>query len=744
MLLLVLSLLLPTMLGAGWLIAATVQAENRARQATLRDTTRAVSMAVERELAHRAAVAQVLSQSPWLEPASGLSPEQIGRFAQHAARATDGMAGGVVLRSADRVLLDTRTGPPTGAIDLSQPLVSVPSVLPLQGSTYAAPDASAPAAAWTANAALQSDTAFAAVVHPVMDGGQVVMNLLLPLRASELQRAVDTIPLPAGWEGRLIDDRGTVVALQAAAPGPAGSEAMDGAEQTIFVRPAGHGWSYVGTLARPRHLGLAQPAVVQVTLASLLLLALSLSGAVAICRSIVGPVGVLKSAAARLQGGLVMDPTSTGITEYDEVKQALQRAAEAVDDSRAELAHSVNAAIARTRLAEQRVSRSRRVEALGRLTGGVAHDFNNLLGVISNSAHLIGRHACASDFELPLGATRRAVESGQQLTQQLVRFAGRTDLHPGVVLLSQTLPELHDLVASALGRLIRLDLEVAPATAAVGVHAGELELALVSLAVNAREAMPDGGVLRVTARNARLGDLDTFADAGALAGMPMVLITVRDSGAGFSAAAAERAFEPYFTSRPFGQSAGLGLSQVHGFCTQAGGAVHVASTPGFGSTVLMLLPAASQLLASGGRADTGANPEDAPPTPSLAGQRVLLAEDNAALADVTALLLRDSGAIVVRARNAAEAWRLACAERFDVVLTDVVMPGEEDGLALARRLREAWPNLAVVLISGYSEVATAREFPCLHKPAAPADLIAMLSGTITERAKRAVEVVAAV
>jgi signal transduction histidine kinase len=729
LLLLVLAVLLPGLGGTAWLIASTFDAERRTHERGLRDTARALSMVVDRELAQRAAVARVLAQSRLLDDAPELSPEQRIAFEQLARRALEGLGGWVELRTAEGLLLDTRD--PLAAAVRSDPaaLAQTPRVLPLQTGTSA-------------------EVAHAGVVQPVQRKGIVVLDLLITLVPEELQHIVDAQKLPADWVGTVMDDRGTVIArhpggnanvgrgatadlrerMAAAPEGPFESVSLDGRPATGYYSQSPQGWTYVSAMPREQLNGLAQRAVVQVALGSLALLALAVAGALAVARGIVGPLQMLKAAAARMQAGEPVTVRSTGIDEYDEVTAALADAARATSHARDELEQQVAQAIACTRKAEQRLSQGQRVAALGRLTGGVAHDFNNVLGIISNSANLIGRHPMAGDLELPLGATHRAVQTGHQLAQHLLRFAGRRPGSPVTLELNDYLPEVKDLMRSMLGRHVEVSVKVADNTAPIQVDPGELELALINLALNARDAMPQGGGLQLGARSATAQDIEDVAGPEGMAAGPQVLITVRDEGAGMTPDVAAQVFEPFFTTKPFGQGSGLGLSQVHGFITQAGGAVRMASTPGLGSTVLMLLPA----VARPARPGTGPSA----PTASIVGARLLLVDDNDDLAAVTEVLLNEHGAEVQRARDPAQALHMVATQpRFDAVLTDVVMPGAMDGLALARLLRRLHPALPVVLISGYSPSASADEFPLLHKPCQPDELLAALARAVNRNAQ---------
>jgi signal transduction histidine kinase len=497
---------------------------------------------------------------------------------------------------------------------------------------------------------------------------------------------------------------------------------LDGVAVEGYFSKTTQNWAYlVASPVGPLWAGVPD-AVLKVVLGALVLLAVAGLAALWVARSIAGAVVSLKDAAQRLQAGGPVVAGRTGIIECDEVAGTLAESARVIGAARQDLEQQVAAAVERTRLAEQRVAQGQRIAALGRLTGGVAHDFNNLLGVISNSAHLIERHANTPELQRPLAATRRAVEAGSQLSRQLLRFGGHQPMRPQTVHLAQYLPELRGLLEIVVHRHIQLSFSVQPGTLPVNVDASELELALTNLALNARDAMPNGGHLWMQARNA------TADEAEGLAPGAYVLVAVTDDGIGMDEAVAARVFEPFFTTKDVGEGTGLGLSQVHGFCEQAGGTARVASTPGLGSTVSLLLPASA---ARDAAAPAGSRRSQAPTTQAVAalqGIRVLLVEDNEELAEVTALLLESFGCQVRRARHVADALAQHASDpAIDLVLTDVVMPGERDGVALARTLRQRQPQLPVVIISGYSaSLGGLTEFPVLRKPVSAEQLAAAL------------------
>jgi signal transduction histidine kinase/ActR/RegA family two-component response regulator len=732
LLLLMLSVLVPAVAAALWVIFLTYRSEQAASERSLRETTRAMAMVVDRELHQRATIARVLSITRALDNAPRLSAEDLRTFELQARRAMEGLAGWVELRSAEGLLLSTRrsqgpapdpaaAGPSSnaGTARAAAPaLVSVPMAEPLLD---------------------RGDGAglHAALLQPVLREDEPVLNVVVTLLPHELQGLLDKQRTPPGWLGTVMDDRSVVVARQPGGSRYTGrlatedlrtkmreqkeamfeSVSLDGHPTTGYFSTSPQGWVTVGAMPRNSLAGIPRGAW-KLGLGALALLLLAMAGALWVTQHIVAPVQSLRRAAQRLRAGEPVDERSTGITEVDQVNAALAEAGQSIREASAELGRQVAAAVRRTREAEQRASQSQRVEALGRLTGGVAHDFNNLLGVISNSAHLIQRLQPDTAVRAPVEATLRAVEVGSRLTRQLLRFAGRQPLQPQRVALTQYLPEVQDLMQTVLGKRIEVTARVSPDTHAVTVDPSELELALINVCLNARDAMPAGGHLWLQARNAEADERTAPSPA------EQVLITLTDDGQGIDEALIERVFEPFFTTKPIGQGTGLGLSQVHGFCVQAGGTARLASTPGLGTTVTLVLPAE--------RSDVLVSKPPWPPlsaqacaTDDLAGRRVLLVEDNNELAAVSAALLVTYGCEVRRARDPQEALHLIETEAgFDIVLSDIVMPGEMDGLALARRLHEHLPGLPVVLISGYSAALQAtREFTVLAKPATPEQLL---------------------
>ena len=365
---------------------------------------------------------------------------------------------------------------------------------------------------------------------------------------------------------------------------------------------------------------------------------------------------------------------------------------------------------------EEALRQTQRLEALGHLTGGVAHDVNNLLMVVSNNAYLIRSVPRERDVTPQVDAILRAVATGSRLTRQLLAFARRQAVRPEVVDLSEMMTVMHDLMRHSVPTAVSVRVHVEPGTPCIRVDPAELELALINLSVNARDAMPEGGALVLDVRPAPDDPRH-------------VRVAVSDTGSGIPPDVLERVFEPFYTTKPPGKGTGLGLSQVYGFCQQAGGEVRLRSEEGRGTTVEMRLPAVH------------AKPShDAPPAPLAPrdGGAVLLVEDNAEIAATTVPLLERWGCTVRHAPSAEAALAMLRApdRAFDVVLSDIVMPDGMDGVALAHEVRRTHPGVAIVLMTGYAQhtaKAMADGFVVLQKPWMPETLAAALAQAMQAR-----------
>jgi signal transduction histidine kinase/CheY-like chemotaxis protein len=367
--------------------------------------------------------------------------------------------------------------------------------------------------------------------------------------------------------------------------------------------------------------------------------------------------------------------------------------------------------------AEEALRQSQKMEAMGQLTGGVAHDFNNLLTPIIGSLDLLGRRQTNSDRDRRLidGALQSA-ERAKTLVQRLLAFARRQPLQVGPVDIAALVKGMADLIVSTSGRQIRVDLAIADDLPPALADSNQLEMALLNLCVNARDAMPEGGDLIVAAT----AETDPRQPEIDLAPGNYVRLSITDTGTGMDAATIKRAIEPFYSTKGIGKGTGLGLSMVHGLASQLNGDLAISSTPGAGTRIDLWLPV-SQMPASG--------PDAMAETPRFDFHgRVLVVDDEDTVRTTTCSMLAELGIEAVEVATAREAQavlRKDCA--FDLVLTDHLMPGVT-GAELARTIRATWACLPVLLVSGYAETQSIDiDIPRLTKPFRQAELARALA-----------------
>ena len=335
---------------------------------------------------------------------------------------------------------------------------------------------------------------------------------------------------------------------------------------------------------------------------------------------------------------------------------------------------------------------SQKLQALGELTGGIAHDFNNLMTVIRGSAELLERDNLPPEKRRRyLRAIVETSDKASALTSKLLAFGRRQALKPEVLDLGARLDAFGEVLARTIGSNIRVDLDLAPDLSPIEADAAELETALLNAGFNARDAMPDGGVLTISATN--------------LPKEQAVCISIADTGEGISAENLERVFEPFFTTKPVGKGTGLGLSQIHGFAAQTGGEASIKSAPGEGTIVSLRLPRTSKSV------DARASARSA--IANWERLDVLLVEDNDNVRQFAFSMLKELRADVVEAADAQAALAILRERRFDLVFSDIVMPGMS-GLDLARQLRQTRPEQRILLATGYSREVSGGEAAGFH------------------------------
>jgi PAS domain S-box-containing protein len=367
------------------------------------------------------------------------------------------------------------------------------------------------------------------------------------------------------------------------------------------------------------------------------------------------------------------------------------------------------------------LAQAQKLQALGELAGGVAHDFNNMMTVIVGAADFLRRRPklAAEKREQYVNAIYETGMRATKLTGQLLAFGRRQPLRPDVIDANACIDALSEMLKRTLGSCIEVKLDLADDAGRVEVDAAQLETAILNASINARDAMPAGGTLSVatTVEHCDAGDY--------------VRIDIKDTGLGMTQRVLERAFDPFFTTKEVGEGTGLGLSQIHGFAAQAGGRAELRSAEGAGTTVSIIIPRSCK--------DLTRLRESAPAGSLPSGVRVLLVEDNAQVRAFAEDLLQDLGCEVVCAANGDEALGSLSDNEFDVVLSDIVMPGMS-GIELAGRIRQVRPDVPVVLATGYSEQAAqhAQSIPIILKPYGASELSAALGQALADaRAKSA-------
>jgi PAS domain S-box-containing protein len=362
--------------------------------------------------------------------------------------------------------------------------------------------------------------------------------------------------------------------------------------------------------------------------------------------------------------------------------------------------------------AQRQTAHLQKMDAIGQLTGGIAHDFNNLLMIVSGHAQrLKGRLQDAKDARA-LAAIQTAATRGENLTRQLLSFSRTLPLNPTVIDPSDAVQAIRDVLAGSMHVNIEFQIEAPDTIWPVCADKSELDLALVNLAVNARDAMPDGGRILIAAENVHFGagaapeGLSIEGSAG-----DFVALRVADTGSGIPPELLSRVVEPFFTTKGPDKGTGLGLSQVYGFARRSAGTVTIDSEVGRGTKVTVYLPRRHAAIVA-------PSPQDEGQYVSLGRQTILVVEDNPDVRHVAVSLLEQLGYRTIEVENAPAALDvLTAGTSVALVFSDVVLPGQTDGLALARIIAERYPNIPVVLTTGYTKVfETSPEFPVLRKP----------------------------
>ncbi|MGQ3070129.1 MAG: response regulator [Ferrovibrionaceae bacterium] len=387
-------------------------------------------------------------------------------------------------------------------------------------------------------------------------------------------------------------------------------------------------------------------------------------------------------------------------------------------DAAGEVAHlaTIERDISDQRVMEARLRQADKIKALGTLAGGIAHDFNNLLTAILGSLNLALRKLPPDErLKRLLENALTAANRGTSLTQRLLTFSRRQDLAPRIVDANAVITGMSDLVLRTIGALNRVEHDLAPELWTTVVDPEQLELALLNLCINARDAMPDGGVITVTTRNRHLRD----GEVAEVAAGDYIAIAVADNGCGIPPDVMEHVFEPFFTTKDVGQGTGLGLAMVHGLAQQSGGGAAITSEPGKGTLVELFFPRSIGVVQVEEKAPEAGAAAASP-------RRILLVDDDPEVREVVAELLLDMGHdLIETASGAAALSALAQDDQVDLVIADLAMPGMT-GFEFATAVRERWSHLPILMVTGYADItklpSLPGEFALLHKPFEQAEL----------------------
>lgn len=601
---------------------------------------------------------------------------------------------------------------------------------------------------------VRNGKSFFSIVVPEVQNGETAYLLTATIPGDEALRALRGVTPSTFWAASYSDRNGRIVvrtrdneAWVGRQLTPKLQEAARGRDHGTWEGPSHEGRAILGGFARSSQTGwlaavgverrqLATPARDSINLVTVAAILLALSSsllALLFARTIVGPLGDLASRARDLAEGRPVRPLRSGLREVDAVSAALVGAATTLDErdtERRELLTRLeigNASLEReverrAKEAEEALAllfQSQKMESLGRLTGGVAHDFNNLLTPIVSCLDLLKRrHDDPRSARLIDGAMASA-ERAAALVKHLLAFARRQSLNPRPTQPAQLVESMGDLIERSLGAGIDVHFDVPPNLPAALVDPNQLELALLNLSVNARDAMPNGGSLTVVAR-------EVPVDAGEVPGLApgrYIRFRIKDTGMGMDEDTLRRAHEPFFTTKDVGQGTGLGLSMVHGLAAQSGGAFQLRSKPGRGTTAFLWLPAVE---------DEGETKVATPDAPAQAAcdATILLVDDDARVRPAAAEELRELGYTVVEASSGEDALKLVRdSDGFDVLITDQVMPGMT-GLELVTEARKLHPELPALLVTGFTDLDPGDDVRLLAKPFRHAELAAAVASLL--------------
>lgn len=725
LLILVVSILLPSLIGAGMGIHYIYKKQQTSYRESIRDLTRAMALLLDKEMSARVRTLQTLAGSPTI---TDNNFRGFYRFANEVASNWDTTV--VLSDLSGQQFMNTRA--PYGAKNLPR---SNPSLLSLRQKLGP-------------KATLISDVYFApigkshsfAVQVPVERDGRVQYYLAMGSFTSHLQKVLQEQKLPSGWIATILDRNGVLAArthdpekfvgavadavirkrISTEGEGTNDGVTLDGIPVTAFFSRAPQSeWAIVVSVPQSVLNGPALEATMLVGLIALLLLGVGAAAAMIIARKTARPMEELRQVAAEMGQGQLVARRSSGVLEIDAVSMELARASEQIRSSRAELEHRVADAVDAAERSQKALLQSQKLEALGRLTGGIAHDFNNVMQTLTTGLQVALFTVTEPRVKQALEACQRAVARAAELTRQLMAFGRVQDAHLETLDLAQRIQDVRPLLIGALRSDIDLQVDIVDDPWPVTVDPMQLELALLNVTINARHAMPNGGLVRIQACNTVIEQARSELTAG-----EYVQLSVSDSGQGMTPEVLSKALDPFFTTKPVGEGSGMGLPQAYGFARQVGGTLVIESELGKGTTVSFYLPRAKNSVM-----DKTSVPQRIKAPIAKPGSRLLFVEDDSLVSAVVVPAMKLAGFEVHEATNGEQALDLFTHHGpFDVVFSDIVMPGRINGIDLVTRILQQQPNARVILATGYSERRmTLPGVEIIAKPYNVADVMELLT-----------------
>ncbi|MGJ7916073.1 ATP-binding protein [Massilia sp. LXY-6] len=730
LLVLILAILVPTFTAATLAVGYVYLEERRAQENSVKETVRAFALLVDNELEIKEGILRALASSP------SLARGDFDEFYRHAKVLAPTPEAVIVLFDLDgRQLLNTRAAPGT-------PLPARRASNVAELMTRHGRERTLVSDLFTAPVGGRLDFV---VQVPVTVDGRIRYFLSMGVNASTLQDLMTEQRFPAEWVVSIIDRKGRIVARSRDADRFRGRSVSDRALQNFATGSEGvfEGHNLSGTLAQGffstvpdsqwrvlvsipkaelQRVPLHAAAFLAGIMSALLVLAVLLARHFG--RRAIGPIEYLGRSAEDLGQGREIAYEPQQIVEIDAVARRMAEASRQIRRAQTELEQRVAEAVAANEQAQAALMRGQKLEALGRLTGGIAHEFNNLLQTLTTALQMASLTSTQPKVQGLIDTCKRTVSRATALTGQLGSFGRVQDARLLTVDPYEQLRNSVQLIRNVLRQGIALELACEDDLWPVTVDPLQFDLALLNLAINARDAMPDGGRLAIGARNCVLepNRERSGGGSGGGSGGDFVLVTVQDTGTGMAPEVLARALDPFFTTKEPGKGTGLGLAQAYAFATQSQGVLALSSTPGQGTTVELYLPRSTQPLSP--------QPARGGHTAALqASGRVLFVEDDVLVREAVAHGLEEAGFEVLVAADGERA--LAMIEGgldIDVAFSDIVMPGKISGIDLAGILRERRPGLPVVLATGYTDQrATVPGVQMLAKPYDIGQLVELLS-----------------